>query len=218
VASHLNNTVLTRNLTAGCVIVAAAFAVGGLGQVPGAWAQDRLRTSSQAPQPNKEGEYGGVTPGKSTLKGTKRKNQVSWIGFQPQADGSTRLFVQLSNDVEFSQEVRKGVLVVHLDGARYRNRNAQRRLDTRFFATTLRQVTSRRVGKRRARGDRPARTAGIEVRIQFKDPQQARVANAEMVREKDGFHYLFLDFTGPVTSGGGGGGDIDVSDDDDSDE
>lgn len=214
--AHVKNTVVTRNLPANPLFVAAtaaAFALCGLGH--DAAAQDRLRTSAQAPQPNKEGEYGGVTPGKSTIKGKKRKNQVSWIGFQPLADGSTRIFVQLSNELGYSQEIRKGALIVTLEGARYRNRNARRRLDTRFFKTGLRQVTSRRVGKRRARGDRPARAAGIEVRIQFKDPSQARTARADIVSEKDGYHYLFLDFAGPIVKSSD---DDDDSDDDDSDD
>ncbi len=157
--------------------------------------------SQPAQKAHKEGEYGGVVPGKSTHKAGKRKNTLSWIGFQPKEGGAAQVFIQLSNEVPYEQTVVEGILVVKLTGARYRSRNARRRLDLRFFESALRLITSKRVSKRRARKNRPARTAGIEIRIQFKNPSDARVPTATMRSEKDGFTYLLLDFDPPAGSG-----------------
>jgi hypothetical protein len=148
--------------------------------------------------------YGGVKPGEGTPRKPRRPNRLTWVGFQVRDDGTSTLFVQLTSEVPFTQEVVGGKLVVRLEGARYANRNARRRLDTRFFATALQQVTSRAVSKRRARGDQPARPAGVELTISFKSPEDAREARAELRQEQDGYQYLYLSFgaAGVRTSGG----------------
>jgi hypothetical protein len=147
--------------------------------------------------------YGGVTPGEGTPRKPRRPNRLTWVGFQIKDDGTSALFVQLTSEVPFTQEVAGGKLVVRLEGARYANRNARRRLDTRFFETALQQVTSRAVSKRRARGDQPVRPAGVELTIAFKNPEDAREARAEVRQEQDGYHYLYLSFgaAGVRTSG-----------------
>ena len=198
-----------RPLTAARLVVICCVA---LSSAATARAQDRMQPSPAAqPQvvPKKEGEYGGVIPGKGTTKKRKGKNALSWVGFQPKDDGAVRIFVQLSNEVPFDQAVRNGVLYIKLQGAKYRNRNARRRLDTRFSDTSISRVTTRYVRKRRARKGRPAQSAGVEIRIQFKKPDDAREARTELVAEKDGYTYLFLDFDGS------GGGTIDDSKDSD---
>lgn len=150
------------------------------------------------------GDYGGVTPGeKNTSRKSKRPNRVTWVGFQVKDDGTSTLFVQLTSEVPFTQEVAGGKLLVRLEGARYANRNARRRLDTRFFETALQQVTSRAVSRRRARGDQPARPAGVELTVAFKNAEDAREARAELRQEQDGYYYLYLSFgaAGVRTSG-----------------
>lgn len=140
------------------------------------------------------GAYGGVTPGEGTAKKPRRPNRLTWVGFQTRDDGTSTLFAQLSSEVPFTQEVAGRKLIVRLEGARYANRNVRRRLDMRFFETTLNQVTSRAVSRRRARGDRPARPAGVELIVEFKNPEDAREARAELRQEQDGYHYLYLHF------------------------
>jgi hypothetical protein len=140
------------------------------------------------------GDYGGVTPGEGATRKPRRPNRLTWVGFQTKDDGTSTLFAQLTSEVPFTQEVAGGKLIVRLEGARYANRNVRRRLDTRFFETTLQQVTSRAVSRRRARGDQPARPAGVELTISFKNPEDAREARAELRQEQDGYHYLYLSF------------------------
>ena len=157
--------------------------------------------------PNREGEYGGVVPGQvpdqdsKRRKVRKRKNAVSWIGFQPRPDGTSRLFLRMANELTYEQSVQGEQLVVNIAGARYRHRNTRRRLDVRFFATPLSLVLSKRVSSRRARKDRPARKAGIELRISFKDKEDVREASASMSTEPDGYTYLYLEFPAPASKG-----------------
>jgi hypothetical protein len=141
--------------------------------------------------------YRGLNPGESASRKPKRPNRLTWVGFQPKDDGTSTLFLQLSSEVPFAQEVKNGKLVIKLEGARYGNPNTRRRLDTRFFEGALQQVTSKPVSRRRARRDQPERTAGIELTISFKNPADAREASADMRQEEDGFHYLYLQFGAP---------------------
>jgi hypothetical protein len=153
---------------------------------------------------HKKGVYGGVQPGKPIPKvyekkrpvknKARRKNRVTWVGFQPNTDGRARVFVQLTSDVGYTQRVDGDTLIVSLDDARFGARNARRFLDTRFFDTAVARVDADRArikGKRR-------RARGIEVRIKFKNPADAGQASASMAaNDADGYTYLFLDFGKP---------------------
>lgn len=170
--------------------LAAALAAPAAAQDAGEAQQDEGDAAS-APAPDaahKEGQYTGVVPGHAPpLRRPTRRPIATWIGFQPTADGS-RLFVQLTRDAEFHQQVAGDTLVVTIEGARFGSRNVRRRLDTRFFPTPVREVVPKpapRRGKRRA---------GIALHIAFKAPGQAREAAARLEAAPDGYHYLFLDF------------------------
>lgn len=157
--------------------------------------------SSHAAKSSREGTYGGAVPGQPATDKPKRKNALSWIGFQPAEDGSARVFLRLANELSYEQFLDGKTLVVHIDGARFRHRNTSRRLDVRFFGTALSQITSKRVSRSKKRGDRPARKAGIQVRIQFLRDEDVRPAQASMKAENDGYTYLYLDFAAPASAG-----------------
>lgn len=157
---------------------------------------------------HKEGEYGGVTPGviypyddkdfknriKRPTNSGKRKNRVTWVGFQPQDDGTSRVFIQLTSELEYTQAVVGDRLEVHLPGARLANANARRRLDTTQFETSISEVKAQRVAGRRGKKDQPGRSAGVAVTVRFKDAGAARQGTASINKEQDGYYYLFLDF------------------------
>jgi len=143
-----------------------------------------------------KGDYGGVQPGVSTPKSwskrrplrnkARRKNIVRWIGFQPKNDGRSRVFVQLTGPVEFTQSMDGNVLLVTLQGARLGGSNARRPLDTRFFDTITRRVVAKRVRRQ------------VVLRVTFKNPADAATATANLETSKtDGYSYLFLDFGAP---------------------
>ncbi|HUH02780.1 MAG TPA: hypothetical protein VML75_12365 [Kofleriaceae bacterium] len=157
---------------------------------------------------HKEGEYGGVTPGviypyddkdfkkriKRPTNSGKRKNRVTWVGFQPQDGGNARVFIQLTSELEYSQAVLGDRLEVYLPGARLANANARRRLDTTQFETSISEVKAQRVVRSRGKRDQPARPAGVSVTVRFKDAGAARQGTASVNKEEDGYYYLFLDF------------------------
>jgi len=177
----------------------SAFAALLLGFALALPAAAQPKDSGKPDAPHKEGEYQGVKPGASEFKPKKSKvPTLTWVGFLPRADGSSRVFVQLNREVDYDQALDdKGVLHVTLAGARFGSRNARRRLDTSYFDTPLSVMTSGQVRKARARKGRPGHRAGIEFRFQFKTPADAQQAQISMQKEADGYHYLYLDF-GPA--------------------
>jgi hypothetical protein len=114
---------------------------------------------------------------------------VTWLGFQPQAGGAARVFVQLDRAVPHEQEVRGGELVIALGGARAASSNTVRFLDTRFFETPVERVAIERGRRAGGRG----RAGGLELVIRFKDPAEARAAAVDMAAARDGFTYLTVD-------------------------
>lgn len=160
-----------------------------------------------APDTSREGAYGGVKPGEPTPSGGERpaprpgRNAIGWVGFEERDDGGALIFVQVGSEVGYSQRVEGGALVVHLEGVKRLGKNVRRPLITRFFETPIARVTTKKVGKRRATRSRPARKAGAEVRIEFKDARAAREANARAAVEADGLFYLYLEIP-PAPSGG----------------
>jgi hypothetical protein len=75
------------------------------------------------------------------------------------------------------------VLVVDLKLTRL-GQNTWRPIDTRFFDTPIARITAKKARK------------GIEVRIAFKDPKDAKEGALRTATEADGYYYAYLDFTG----------------------
>jgi len=147
---------------------------------------------------HREGEYGGVTPGKVSEKrrGPRKGKRpvVAWVGLRSQGGGASQFFVQLSRDADVQQEVVGNKLLVTIAGARFASRNARRRLDTRYFKTSVAGVVPRSVRRRRARKGRPGHAAGVQLTFSFKNPSDVAAASLRSGPEQDGFFYVFLDF------------------------
>lgn len=161
-----------------------------------------LAAPAGADNPHKEGQYGGVTPGEAQPRDRAGKpakprrpppkGTLTWIGFQAK-DGGAEVFFQSIAPFEVTQRVEGGRLVVHLSLQRL-GHNAWRQIDTRFFDNPLSGIVARAVGAARATKDRPARTAGIEARIAFKNAKDAREAAVRTATEADGMYYAYLTF------------------------
>jgi hypothetical protein len=147
-----------------------------------------------------EGEYGGVVPGqprpdaKPPAAGKRGRLLVTWIGFQPQEGGRSRLFIQLTSDADHELAVVEGALQLTITGARPGAPNLGRHLNTTFFDVAVASVTARTVRHRRARRGRPAQKAGVEIRIQLKNPADLQAMPVRSAREADGLTYFYLDF------------------------
>lgn len=117
-----------------------------------------------APSPRDHDKSFSVTPGGAGTplaalpKG--RTPQLVWTGFQVTGSGS-RVFVQITHDVQLDVQTVKGGLTVTLRNCRIHARNNSRTLDTRFFATPVKQVEVHQ------------RKRGVELDIALKEPAAA---------------------------------------------
>ncbi len=146
--------------------------------------------------PHKEGDYGGVIPGQkpdgAKPKRTPAKGTLSWIGFEAKTGGA-QVFFQSPGAFEVSQHVEGSTLVVLLTLQRL-GPNTWRQVDTRFFENPLSGMTARVVRSAAATKGRAAHPAGVEVRIEFKNPRDAREASMTTKTEPDGLYYAYLSF------------------------
>jgi hypothetical protein len=150
---------------------------------------------------HKEGDYGGVIPGQKPDPSTRpakpkrppAKGTLSWIGFEAK-DGGAQVFFQSVGPFEVTQHVEGTTLIVHLSLTRL-GANTWRQVDTRFFDNPLAGMVARPVRAARATKASPARGSGIEVRVTFKNPKDAREGTVRAATaEADGMYYAYLAF------------------------
>lgn len=166
-------------------------------------AQGTVRTTAptqkKAPAPHSEGDYGGVHPGQAPKAdpgkpGKPKKlpapGTLSWIGFDAK-DGGAEVFFQAVAPFTASQRVEGATLIVHLDLTRLGG-NTWRPVETRFFDNPLARITAKPV--RAGKGKKQAAAGGIDVRIAFKNPKDAREATMRAASEADGMYYVHLSF------------------------
>jgi hypothetical protein len=116
-------------------------------QAPGA----RDTTASAVASPPRS--YAGVVPGNrerpSHVRGAPGQTPVvaTWPGFQPRADGASRVFVQLTATAAYDVRTEGGRVVVLLRGVRIGDRQARRPLDTRYFETPVTRAYLERRGR-----------------------------------------------------------------------
>jgi hypothetical protein len=150
--------------------------------------------------PHREGEYGGVVPGQKREPPARParpqrpppKGTLTWIGFEAK-DGGAQVFFQSVAPFDVQQRLEGSTLVAHLTLTRL-GQNTWRQVDTRFFDNPLAGLVARGVGAARATKTQPAHGAGIEVRIAFKNPKDARPATLRTATEADGMFYAYLSF------------------------
>jgi hypothetical protein len=159
--------------------------------------------------PHREGEYGGVVPGQQQEPQARPgrgqrpapKGTLTWIGFEAK-DGGAQVFFQSVAPFEVQQHLEGSTLVAHLTLTRL-GHNTWRQIDTRYFDNPLAGLAARGVGATRATKTQPARGPGIDVRIAFKNPKDAREGALRTATEADGMFYAYLTF--PAGAGAGAG-------------
>jgi hypothetical protein len=80
--------------------------------------------------------------------------------------------------------------------------NTRRPLETRFFDTPIARVTAKAVRARRGSKKAPARKAGIEVRIAFKEASKAREGSLRSDAEVEGAYTVHLDMAASTAATG----------------
>lgn len=149
---------------------------------------------AQGQGPHKEGEYGGVIPGQQQRtperpakpKKPPAKGTLSWIGFEAK-DGGAQLFFQSVAPFEVTQRLEGATLIVHLSLSKL-GMNTWRQVDTRFFDNPLAMVRAKQVRGSKGKGK------GIDVRITFKNPKDAKEGTLRTATEADGLSYVYLSF------------------------
>jgi len=133
-------------------------------------------------------KYDGVVPGpagKNPLPAAPAGGSyLVWTGFQMTATGS-RIFLQTTQQVQFdlnegvAKKSGKSALTVLLRGCRIHMANNRRKIDTRFFATPVAEVSARQRGR------------DVEVRVALRERAES-VPRSEA--GPDGTQFVVLDF------------------------
>ncbi len=146
--------------------------------------------------PHKEGDYGGVVPGQKPDTGKPKrpppKGTLTWIGFEAK-DGGAQLFLQSVAPFEVTQRVEGATLVVHANLKRL-DASTWRPIETRFFDNPLARIHAKVVRASRGGKGRSAHGTGVDIRITFKNPRDAREASVRTATEADGMSYVYLSF------------------------
>ena len=151
-----------------------------------------MTSSALAQAPHREGQYGGVNPTDETRPADKPakakkappRGTLSWVGFEAK-DGGAQVFLQSVAPFEVTQRVEGSTLVVSTDLTRHAA-NTWRPIDTRFFDNPLARITAGKAKRGKKRG--------IELRITFKNPKDAREGSVRTETGPDGMHYVYLTF------------------------
>ncbi len=159
---------VTRGITIVCAIVLAA--------------------ASTVAADDGSSNYRGVVPGAghappraAAMKGSAVL--LTWPGFQPKADGSSRFFLQTSQPVETEQKASKNRFELLLRRTRVHLGNTLRPLVTRHFETPVVRAKVKRRGRK-----------GTAIVFDLREEVTPTISHAV---EKDGYHYVYIDFPAP---------------------
>lgn len=169
-------------------LAAAALAVGLLVALGHGYAQEG--SHAEVTPSRRVGEYAGVQGGSATppprarALGRARSTLITWPGFEPRQDGSSRFFLQLSAPVATETSSSEGRFEVLVRGASTHVRNTRRWLRTQHFNTP---VTKARV-ERRGRRDL---AFVFHLRANVTPSVTSQSASGEAGQS---FHYVYVDF------------------------
>lgn len=132
--------------------------------------------------------YRGVVPGAghappraAAMKGNAVL--LTWPGFQPKTDGSSRFFLQTSQPVQTEHKTNKKRFELLLRQTRVHLGNTLRPLVTRHFTTPVLRAKVKRRGRK-----------GTAIVFDLREEVTPTVSQAV---EKDGYHYVYIDFPAP---------------------
>jgi hypothetical protein len=128
--------------------------------------------------------YAGVKPGgderpATTAKPGSTPAAITWPGFQMMPDGGSRVFVQITTQVDVSAALVNGQIIVDLGDVAIAGRNNRRPLITKFFNTPVTLVEVKRAKKR------------TTLILSMREPIEPRVSHE---RAESGYHFVYLDF------------------------
>jgi hypothetical protein len=130
------------------------------------------------------GSYMGVKPGGDESPATRAKAgstppAITWPGFQMRPDGSSRVFVQITTQVDVSAALVDGKVIVDFGNVAIAGSNNRRPLVTKFFNTPVTSVEVKRANKR------------TTLVLTMRAPIEPRVSQEQA---SSGFHFVYVDF------------------------
>jgi hypothetical protein len=133
---------------------------------------------------NPRGTYCGVKAGGDETPAIHAKPgstppAITWPGFQMMPDGSSRVFVQITTQVDVSAALVNGKVVVDFGNVSIAGRNNRRPMITKFFNTPVTAVEVKRAQKR------------TTLILSMRAPVEPRVSHEQV---KSGFHFVYIDF------------------------
>ncbi len=142
--------------------------------------------------------YHGTTPGNgNTLPRVEELKDkpgtwVTWPGFVMRPDGGSRIFLQTTRPLEYTKTDKKNRLYLKFKDARVHLTNNRNPLVTIHFNTPVRRAYLKRTRK------------SVELAVEYKVSTQAAITQ---FADKDGYHYMFIDFPAGQYPIGGDFGD-----------
>ena len=130
------------------------------------------------------GYYCGVKPGgdQAPAIGAKAGTtppEITWPGFQMMPGGGSRVFVQITTQVDVSAALVGGNVVVDFGDVKIAGRNNRLPLITKFFDTPVTEVAVKREKKR------------TTLILSMRAPVEPRVSHEQA---QSGFHFVYIDF------------------------
>ncbi|MEZ4335934.1 MAG: hypothetical protein R3B82_04840 [Sandaracinaceae bacterium] len=152
----------------------------------------RARVEASVP-PRPLGVYDGVEPGEAQPppayrrvvrreRGRRPSRILTWPGFAPLGDGSSRFFIQTTQPMQPELLVEDGRVVVLFRNTTIHVRNSGRWLETRFFNTPV----------MRARLERRRRDMALVLVMRANAAVTPRIASE--AAPGGNFHYTYIDF------------------------
>jgi hypothetical protein len=165
--------------------VCAAAALISTAQVQGQQlALSEQGASAKSDGKHPRGSYTGVKPGGDEAPAARAKAgtnppAITWPGFQMRSDGSSRVFVQTTSQVDVSAALVDGKVVVDFGNVTIPNANNRLPLITKFFNTPVTLVEVKRAKKR------------TTLVLTMRTPVEPRVSHEQA---SSGFHFVYVDF------------------------
>lgn len=125
--------------------------------------------------------YRGIIPGTRDsmphvehAKQNNATNTLTWVGFQPNKDGSARIFIQTASNADYEKSSDGTHVQITLSATTIPLRNFSRFIDTSFFGNNVQRIESKQVGD------------DVIITISLKESASPSI-------QKDG-NYLYLSF------------------------
>jgi hypothetical protein len=167
----------TKTLTRVCAVALLSAAHVQAQEL--ALSEDAAAEKSEHPP----GSYAGVKPGGDQAPAVEAKPgsspAITWPGFQMLPDGGSRVFVQVTTQVDVSAALVKDKVIVDFGNVAVPGQTNRFPLITKYFNTPVTSAEVKRANKR------------TTLELSMRAPVEPRLSHDQA---KSGFHFVYIDF------------------------